>query len=484
MNDKDKARSADRPPTQLIGDSETMLNTAPASAELCAGTVLRDRFVLEAEIGRGGMGIVYRARDLRREEAHDRKKYVAIKVLGQELKHNPQAMIGLQREARRAQQLAHPNIATVYDFDREGEVAYLCMELLKGRGLRLIMRESESRGLPLEEAMPIIEGMAGGLAYAHQRGIVHADFKPGNIFVKDDGTVKILDFGIARVVRRSDQTTETRFDPGDWGALTPSYASCEMFRRLDPDPRDDVYGLACVSYELLAGRHPFDRVSSAQARANGMTPDPVPGLTRRQNQALRRGLAFLRQDRTPSAREFLDELSPANRKELSRNMLGLAAVSVVSLGVAIAIAVWLRFDDSGAESEPAATAELMTRQEPSEVITNNVTPETVEPEPIDAKTQARIENILEVAGLHLAMDRLVQPPGSNAAEAYATVSELQPGNPTAQQGLEEIGVRIRQKAQALVDQGNRAEAIELVERGLEWAPRQPELVRLHQELRR
>lgn len=464
---------------------QTEVIPAQTGIELRAGTVLRDRFVLEAEIGRGGMGIVYRARDLRREEAGDLKKYVAIKVLGHEqLKQHSDAMVALQREARRAQQLAHPNIATVYDFDREGDIAYLCMELLNGRGLNVVLRETASKGMPFDESMPIIQGMVHGLAYAHQRGIVHADFKPGNVYLNDDGTVKILDFGIARVMPRADQSTATRFDIGQWGVLTPSYASCEMFQRKDPDPSDDVYGLACVSYELLAGKHPFQRVASPQARDAAMTPTPLPGLTRRQNQALRHGLEFSREARTASVRDFLDELAPTIRKGLPRSALALAAVGVLSLGAAIVIAIWPRAVDQ--MDEAATVTEHVTQQDTPEPAVLNTIADAVEPEPltVDAETQERINRILNVARLHLAMGRLVAPEGSNAAEAFAAVDELQPGNGSARQGFDAVATRLRDEAQALVDRGDRAGAVELVELGLKWAPDQPEMLRLWQELRR
>jgi serine/threonine protein kinase len=499
VNDDKKHWPYNTPPTQAVatGDSadatvlaspvsETAVNSAQVGIELCAGTVLRDRFVLEAEIGRGGMGIVYRARDLRREEANDRKNYVAIKVLGQQLKQHPDAIIALQREARRAQQLAHPNIATVYDFDREGDIAYLCMELLNGRGLNIVLREIPFEGMPLEDALPIIQGMARGLAYAHQQGIVHADFKPGNVYLTSDGTVKILDFGIARVMPRPNQTTATRFDAGRMGALTPGYASCEMFQQQDPDPRDDVYGLACVSYELLSGKHPFQRISSTQARDNSMTPPLIPGLSRRQNQALRHGLEFSREARTSSAQHFLDELSPVIRKGLSKSAIALAVVGVLSLGAAIVIAISPPAIDPVDENEAATVPEDVAGQDTTELAETETIaePSGLEPLPVDPETQEHIDRVLVVARAHLEMGRLVEPAGSNAAEAFADVALLQPGNRSAQQGLDAVAAGLRVKAQDLIDQGDRAGAVELVELGLQRAPDQPEMLRLRQELRR
>ena len=181
---------------QRADATEQLTATEP---KVGVGTVFRSRFILLEVIGRGGMGVVYRARDLRREEADDKQNEVAIKIIGQHLQNHPDAFITLQREARRAQQLAHPNIATVYDFDREGDVAYLCMELLKGKPLNTTLREVGQHSK--EAAIAIIRGIANGLAYAHERGIVHTDLKPGNIFLTDRNIVE--SFGLRSGAYRS-----------------------------------------------------------------------------------------------------------------------------------------------------------------------------------------------------------------------------------------------------------------------------------------
>ncbi|RMD66157.1 serine/threonine protein kinase, partial [Candidatus Parcubacteria bacterium] len=165
------------------------------------GDILKNRFVLEKLIGRGGMGAVFKARDLRKEEARDREPFVAVKVLSGDIRNYPDAFIALQREAKKAQKLAHPNIVIVYDFDRDGGTAYMTMELLEGESLADIIRR-HPHGLPLKEALPIIRGIVEGLDYAHRQGIVHADLKPSNVYVTRSGVVKVLDFGIARVLRK------------------------------------------------------------------------------------------------------------------------------------------------------------------------------------------------------------------------------------------------------------------------------------------
>ena len=258
------------------------------------------------------MGIVYKGRDLLKVEARDRNPYVAIKVLREDFKKRDDAFIMLQREASRQQRLAHPNIVTVYDFDRTGDTIFISMELLEGTPLDIFLNsDGREHGVPYAEAIHLIEGMCAALMYAHEHGIVHADFKPSNCFVMQGGKVKVLDFGIARAMRRPNQSDGdvTVYDGRLLGAMTPAYASPEMAEEsADPDPRDDIYGLACVCYELLTGNHPFDRLSAIVARGRKLAPKPVPSLSARQNRALAHALAFDRAARTPSVREFFSGL--------------------------------------------------------------------------------------------------------------------------------------------------------------------------------
>ena len=237
------------------------------------GDTLNGRFVLEECIGFGGMGTVYKALDLRKLEASDRKPYIAIKVLNVQFRGHPKSLITLQREAKKAQALAHPNIVTVYDFDRDGSVVYLTMEYLVGRPLSQVLRAPGFHGLPFPEVLRIVSGIGRALGYAHQQGFVHCDLKPGNIFLTDKGEVKVIDFGIARAFHKPEDDAEaTVFDAGSLGGLTPAYASPEMVEHREPDPRDDIYGLACITWEMLTGHHPFNRLSGAEARAVASKP--------------------------------------------------------------------------------------------------------------------------------------------------------------------------------------------------------------------
>lgn len=305
-----RRKRSDPQPAGSIGE-ETVY--APAAARTVGvGDVVKGRFRLEEELGAGGMGKVFKATDRVWAEAEDRNPYVALKVLSESFRRHPESFKALQRETEKARRLAHPNVIRVYDCDRDGDTIFMTMEYLSGRTLEGITKRPGFSGLPFKEAMEIVRPVGQALAFAHGSGLVHSDFKPSNVFLTDDEQVKVIDFGIARAVTRQDEgdAGETTFDVGALGALTPAYASPEMFQRnRKPDPRDDIFALACVTYELLTGKHPFDRIGSDRALDQGMKPERPSGLTRPQWHALKQALAFERSARTASVERFLDELS-------------------------------------------------------------------------------------------------------------------------------------------------------------------------------
>ena len=294
--------------TRIAQPAEQAAPAAPAAARPAADArTIKQRFVLEKVLGSGGMGAVYQAVDLRKQEASDRDPYVAIKLLNEDFQRHPDAFISLQREARKAQTLAHPNIVTVYDFDRDGDTVFMTMECLIGRPLDKLLREHADTGLPRPQALSILRDVGAALIYAHSHRIAHSDFKPGNVFVTDKGVAKVLDFGIARAVSGlgGEAVEQTVFDPGSLGALTPAYASLEMLHGETPDPRDDIYALGCVAYELFAGRHPFDKKTAAQAQTEKLKPARIASLSRRQWRALEQALAFSREQRLASVEQLL-----------------------------------------------------------------------------------------------------------------------------------------------------------------------------------
>jgi non-specific serine/threonine protein kinase len=305
--------------------------------EVHAGDVLKDRFYLEKEVGRGGMGIVFKARDERKVEAQDKNPWVAVKILNPEFRKHPQALVALQRESRKAQQLTHDNILRVYDFDKDQTVIYMTMEYVDGGSLKDVIKKHPS-GMPFARGWPIIEGLARGLGRAHRDNIVHSDFKPGNVMMTSDLVPKLFDLGIARAAQAGGESKgeTTVFDAGELGALTPAYASLEMIQGQPPQLIDDIYALGITAYEILTGKHPFNKKNAEQAMKEGMKPPVVPGLTRRQRTTLERSIAFKRSERIPTCDAFIEGLRPRTRQEQLLPM-GIAAgvvllVSVVALG--------------------------------------------------------------------------------------------------------------------------------------------------------
>ncbi|MGH8548505.1 MAG: protein kinase domain-containing protein, partial [Methylococcales bacterium] len=134
--------------------------------ELQVGAILKDRFVLKEILGSGGMGVVFKALDRRKQEARDKEPYVAVKVLNSHFRNNPESFIALQRETKRAQTLSHPNVVTVYDFDRDGSHVFMTMECLSGQPLNKFIKGLGEKGLALKRAWPIIQAMGQALAYA------------------------------------------------------------------------------------------------------------------------------------------------------------------------------------------------------------------------------------------------------------------------------------------------------------------------------
>ncbi len=310
------------------------------------GLLLKKRFLLEDVLGHGGMGTVYKTRDLRKVEAEDPNPYIATKVLNQDFKDHPDAFVTLQQETAKSQTLAHPNIVTVHDFDRDGDTLFMTMELLEGQPLDQLIKAQRNQGLPKEQVWKITRDLCAALAYAHQRQFIHADFKPGNIFVAPDGSAKVLDFGIARATNR--EAHKHKFDAGQLGALTPAYATVEMVKDEPLAFTDDVYALACVVYEMLAGRHPYNNRSALQALEHKMQAKRLEGLSSREWKALSRGLALVKSERYASVAQFSDALFPRRNPILLRGAIGLALVSLLGAG-------WFAYSQQQAQQKVRAT---------------------------------------------------------------------------------------------------------------------------------
>lgn len=308
-------------------------------------SLLKDRFELTDLLGVGGMGAVYRAIDRRKLETLDEEPYVAIKVLNTALRNNQEAIISLQRETSRTQELAHPNIAIVYDFDRDGDTVFMTMEYMEGTSLDKLLRKNVYHSVDHSRAKAIVRDMAAAVAYAHTKGVVHSDLKPANIFCTNEGKAKVFDFGIAKAIKNSKRSKASSENSGrllnsksksmettSERALTPAYASPEMFEGEDPSYQDDIFSFGCIVYTLFSGEHPFRDSTGMKLPANkalqqGIKPKRIRSLARREWQALERTLKLHRNERTASIAEFESEFF-GNKKSI--NLLVTSTVMLMA----------------------------------------------------------------------------------------------------------------------------------------------------------
>jgi non-specific serine/threonine protein kinase len=346
--------------SQGTGESWRHMADMAQGERIGVGSLLKDRFFMERELGRGGMGVVYLARDERKVEARDRDPYVAIKVLNDEFRKHPDALIALQRESRRAQHLGNDHIVRVYDFDKDGTNVFMTMEYVEGQDLRTLIRTKARDGMPFDEAWPLIADMGEALVRAHGAGIVHSDFKPGNVMVTPSGMAKVFDFGIARAgkIGAEHRDDRTVFDAGTLGAMTPAYASLEMLQGKAPTPSDDIYAFACVVFELLTGRHPFDKQNAEEAMAAGRRPPAVPGLDKRQYKALVDAIAFTAEKRSSDIGNVMAGLRRRRWRERATPWF-IATAGVILLVVAGA---WF----GTMEAERRHTADTLRRFAPAQ----------------------------------------------------------------------------------------------------------------------
>ncbi|HVB30675.1 MAG TPA: serine/threonine-protein kinase [Gemmatimonadaceae bacterium] len=293
-------------------------------------------YELDAEIGRGGMGIVYRARDRRL------KRVVAIKVLPPELAFRSDIKTRFLREAETAAQLNHPNIVPIYTVDEAQGLVFFEMAYVSGENLA---KRLHDRGvLPVEEVRRILRDVADALAYAHERGVVHRDIKPDNILLDaDSGRPMVTDFGIARAVSDGDsRLTATGMAIGTPAYMSPEQAAGERVI----DGRSDIYALGIVAYQMLAGEPPFSAGSTPAMLVKHISEMPVPIAQRRADvpdDLARAVMVMLEKDpanRFPSAGDLIKALDggviPMPTSSLAPGVVGLpsaAAGAALTTGI-------------------------------------------------------------------------------------------------------------------------------------------------------
>ena len=320
-------------------------------------------YTILGQIGAGGMGEVYRARDSRLD------RDVAIKILPVAFAQDPERLGRFEREAKTLAALNHPHIAHIYGFEQSGDTSALVMELVDGEDLA----QRIARGpLTAGDALPIAQQIAEALEAAHEQGIVHRDLKPSNVKVRPDGTVKVLDFGLAKALAREDSAADISHSPtitvnGTRAGVvlgTAAYMSPEQARGRAIDKRTDVWAFGCVLYEMLTGRAAFARDTVSDTIAAILEHEPEwsrlpPATPPRVHRVLRR---CLQKDSRRRLRDIGDarlELedetnapaAPAVSGQSWTTLLAVIAAVIVTAVVTAAFVVWLR-------GTPAATTPM------------------------------------------------------------------------------------------------------------------------------
>jgi serine/threonine protein kinase len=283
------------------------------------------RYEIVAELGKGAMGVVYRANDPMLSRT------VAIKTVI--MSNDPQEMAEYEarftQEAKAAGGLNHPNIVTIYDIGRSGNVAFMAMEFLDGAELRALMKPGAP--VPAPRAVEIAAQVAEGLAYAHQHGVVHRDVKPANIMILSSGLAKITDFGIARM-RTAEVKTQTGVVLG-----SPRYMSPEQVAGKRAEPRSDIFSLGVILYEMLTGKPAFtgeDVTSVMYQILNVMPPSPstvnpfVPAVL---DFVVAKALAKTADDRYQDAAELARDLRESSKQVAATTTQASVLVSTVPL---------------------------------------------------------------------------------------------------------------------------------------------------------
>lgn len=258
--------------------------------------IFNGRYELKEMLGRGGMGVIYRARD--QQLGMD----VAIKFLRDSFAKNFVAVDSLKREARAAMHLAHPNIVRLFNFEDTADVKFILMEFVRGESLASIAARKPGKRFTEGETIGYASEICEALKYAHAENVIHRDIKPSNILVTKDGRVKVADFGVASVI----ETFREDVEPDVSG--TPAYMSPEQVLGQPLDGRSDIYSLGVTMYEMLAGKLPV-RPKEAEDQLIPMMPDPIPGVSEWMNNIV---LKCLRKDpdgRWRDAQELKDVLT-------------------------------------------------------------------------------------------------------------------------------------------------------------------------------
>ncbi len=448
-----------------------------SSANVMSNPDRLGKYQIQGILGEGGMGVVYRGYDPQLARA------VAIKTIrrsllkgkaGQELKHR------FSREAQAEGSLIHPNIVAVYEYQEDAEgMPFFVMEYVEGKTLK----EFLSRGMHfnLEMSLHIVQQLLSALAYSHKRGVVHRDIKPANILLLEDDSIKIADFGIAKM-------EESEFTRTGQVMGTPQYFSPEQALGKKTDGRSDLYSVALVFYELMAGIKPFAGKSIREV--NGLEAWHLEKLDIADSETLELFKNILNRalQRDPDRRfQNAVEFSAALEKLVARSKKNAPEVDDDTLVVKKHwLAIWLGgglgvlaialaffwVTPPAAERAPGPTTSSAAQ------ISNARTVNLTE------KQLAKLQRWLRLGKTHTMVGRLIVPQGSNAYQSYREALRIDPGNAEALAAIEELQAKILLQSQRMIDTGNLADARNHVELAAQLFPDNRELQRMHRRLAR
>ena len=261
-------------------------NVQKVNKESDIAITLKNRFVLEQCIGTDEISQIYRALDLRQQEANVANPYVAIQILNRAVSQQKARVLSLQRRAATARRIHSNHVVAIYDFDRDEDTYFQALELLEGKTLDIYLKEKQGR-LSLNEAKTIIVGICEAIKIAHANQVLHASFDPSKIYYTKDKIAKVFDFGA-----QLDKPSATL------------YMSPERLLNQKPNVADDVFALAVVIYEILSGHHPFGGLLSSEATTKNVMPARPKELTEHQWQFLSHGLQLDAEKRLSSIEQL------------------------------------------------------------------------------------------------------------------------------------------------------------------------------------